>query len=58
MHAATCVALAGKKLLVLKFKDEALNASDTCSGNKLLVEKQWADYITEATNMDELMRSC
>ena len=50
MHAAITACNSGKKLFAVKFSDDAVNSSEDCSGNKLLVSKYGASYIEPSSD--------
>ena len=56
MYAAKESVKLGKKLYTVKFSDEALNNSEECSGNRILVKEFGGSYI-EPSSDKEFMKS-
>lgn len=54
MHAAKATLASNKPLFVLRFKDEKTNNDEKCLGNKLLVDRYKAKYISGGDNIDEI----
>ena len=54
IHAAKATTNLGKKLFTVKFSDPAINSSDVCKGNKILVEEYGATYIEASSDLSQM----